>query len=82
MLVVFNRCSVGDLATSISDQSRDFALLRDTVVEALTQTEGAIILNLSSRQRLEIGMCEKDRAGPEAFQLIVPGFVPIVEQNP
>lgn len=81
-LIAYNACVVGGGVVRIDDSPREFPALVGAVVESIVRTERHLRINLSSGRDVVIGMSNEDIAGPEAFQIMLPGYPPVVEQNP
>lgn len=80
-LIAYNDSMLDDLLITIGDAARDFPTSLGLMVESIGQTDRELTLRLSNDHHIRIGLREQDSRGPEAFQLVLPGYPPIVEQN-
>jgi hypothetical protein len=80
-LIAYNDSSLDDHRLSIADPSREFPTISGLRVEMIARTAEELIFRLSAGRVIRIGLREEDSHGPEAFQVVLPGYPPIVEQN-
>lgn len=79
--IAYNNGALNNLVLMISQPTCDFSLDADVRVESIERTDQELIFRLSNAGCIRIGLRERDSCGPEAFQIILPGYPPIVEQN-
>jgi hypothetical protein len=82
VFIAYNDCVLDGANISISNNSDEFNALVGTSIETIRNTDEAVNLSFSGQHSLSIGLRDRDRQGPEAYQILIPGFVPVVEQNP
>jgi hypothetical protein len=80
-LIVYNNSEFDSLSLSMSDPSREFPMLAGLQIETIARTEEELVFHLSGHHRIRIGLKENAACGPEAFQIALPGYPPVVEQN-
>lgn len=80
-LIAYNDSMLDDLLITVEDAACEFPVGLGLRVEMIDHTDRELILRLSDDHHIRIGLREQDSRGPEAFQLVLPGYPPIVEQN-
>jgi len=81
LLIIYNDVRLDLDHSSIDDPSRELSLLCGKRVESVTSSDRELLFRLSAGSQLRIGLDDSACEGPEAFQLIIPGYPIIVEQN-
>lgn len=81
VLIAYNNTSVNGVALSVSAPSLEFTGVSWQRVEVVLVNDDELVLRLSRNDVIRIGLRDSDACGPEAFQMLIPGYPPIVEQN-
>jgi hypothetical protein len=81
LLIVYNDVRLDSVRCSIVDPPCEFTTLRGMRVEAISSSDQELSFRLSPGAQICIALDDSACQGPEAFQLIMPGYPIIVEQN-
>jgi hypothetical protein len=82
ILIAYNKCLFDGRRVQIDSPSREFAVLVGMKLQSIVESKLGLEFEISENHHVRIGTVDEVIEGPEAFQLILPGYPPVVQQNP
>lgn len=80
-LIGYNVSVVNGVDSLTSDPSCEFPMFKNKMVENISRDDDQLLLQMHGGCTVAIRLHERYWSGPEAFQLVLPGYPLIVAQN-